>query len=279
MTDQLIDMNLPESFHRLKRTVMLFAAAFAILGLSASSAEHELHSPFLDIKVATWIVRWILWLGGAYYLVGFLMEALAARQINSKALRGSEFRRLEQHIESLADRGQVHDEAYEEIEQNWRNSVSAYEQTLRVYREEPYPLYHNKQSIIELIKSALSDLESDIRAAQSNRSGVDNEITRRVEKTSNILSAEISGFYVESPPPPDLAEDVLTGRGTKWVNELKASSSELSASLETFHRDLTKLSPRITGGRRVSFWIWEIGGAAGAFTLSTIVGWWPAFAA
>ncbi|MFC5345362.1 hypothetical protein ACETK8_14120 [Brevundimonas staleyi] len=101
MTDQPLDMHLPETFHRLKRTVLVFSAAFALLGLGVPAGKHTIHSGWLDIELTTAVVRWMLWLGGLYYLAGFLLEAQSALLINSKQLLGTGLGQLERSLEDL----------------------------------------------------------------------------------------------------------------------------------------------------------------------------------
>lgn len=81
--DRRIDMAFSESFHRLKRTVLLFATALLLLELSDTEAAASLAIPLVaGATVPLSLARLLLIGATVYYVFGFALEALTVRRLN-----------------------------------------------------------------------------------------------------------------------------------------------------------------------------------------------------
>lgn len=263
MTDTPIDMHLPESFHRLKRTALLFSAALFVLGLAKPATDRELHSGFLDLTLATSAVQWLLWLGALYYLTGFWLEVETARRLNSQAMRGH---------------------GVTDFEARLRQMGAALEGKTQLYLEfiEGAPVQ---------VARRLEELDRDLEHARAVYFGTDmiqNSVRQKAEEAgidparSLTVAGNIVGFvtsqYAEFAQRISRAEMTATALSDgleQWRGAAEASMTaqrELKSDLDGLATRLKRLHRDITGARRASFWFWEVGGAVVAFIAATVVG-------
>lgn len=263
-----LDMNLPDSFHRLKRTVLLFSAALIVLGLSEPALDRELHAGLVDIRLGTAWAQWLLWLAGLYYLLGFALEVATARRMNSELMLGAAAMDFDRTCVALA--GEVRAKV-PAILAGADNIVSRGAVLSNHLAEQLEPATM-RWSDADLLRAAfagrhniapLTDV-SDEAVAQTLRTAIESNLTSTFDQRAHDFSQRIEAGLVDVRMYNERAAD------------LPGQMADLAEKLEKVSGGLQRMHPGIVASRRLSFWAWEIGGASFAFVVATAIGWPPA---
>jgi hypothetical protein len=240
-----IDLQLPETFHRLKRTLLLFCSILIVLGLSQGVQTRELKLTMVDVSLHVELIRTLLWLAAVYYLIGFAMEVRIVRLVNSEAMLGAGMKTVEG--------------AFKKIGQN----VVATEGTVEQASAAVSSLLKDITSTT-LVSVAPSTLTDQLTAfgIPMNEEALRSRLTNMEAMLGNAVADQRQSH-----------KDVLdkTERMTLAVETYGKRHEELQGLLARLEKDLGKLSRRIHGDRRISFWAWEIGGATFAFLIATVI--------
>jgi len=81
--DARIDMAIPDSFHRVKRTMMLLSTALVVLAWAVPDSRTTLKVGYFDSELNTKVVGWLLLAALAYYSAGFYLEIRTAQRVNT----------------------------------------------------------------------------------------------------------------------------------------------------------------------------------------------------
>lgn len=123
-----IELDIPESFHRIKRTLLLLCGTLVLLGSASPEVVRDLTPAAPLIEPSLTAIRALTLISAAYYAWGFLHEFLAARRRNRHLLDPAKLRDLESQLNALTARlGQFADEVASvpvELRQGVQNSIS-----------------------------------------------------------------------------------------------------------------------------------------------------------
>lgn len=248
-----VDLQVPETFHRLKRTVLLFSSVLIVLSFADGDPDHALKLTFVDITLKTDIIRWLVWLAGAYYLFGFAIEARVVRLINSEAMLGAGMRTVDQALSRIATTISAHQDKMAfatKVIEDQTDSLS------RV----PHPATPSEVQAFMAHAQALVEDEKKLDRSVPNWLVTSEQLKRLADEGAFHNELERQRVAILS----SIAEG---------IKQFSAGSEPLTSILQSTHSDLNRLSRRIHGDRRFSFWAWEIGGAGGAFILATAMNW------
>lgn len=234
----------PETFHRLKRTVMLLCGVLIVLAFSNGVDDQTLKLTMVEIKLPIELIRWMLWLSAIYYFVGFVTEVQVVRVVNSEAMLGAGMKTVDRAMAKIG------------------RTVSDFDRKMT--------------SAAAYIETSLDSLE--VTGIGPDIENFDKVWKEYIGRISNPLieRSRVEEMYhrtleVEASHARRLEamDEILTGISAR-VAEGTAARNELQAYIARTHNELNTLSRRIVGERRVSFWMWEVGGASAAFVFATL---------
>ncbi len=101
MSDVLTDLKVSDNFHRMKRTLLLFCAAMAVLALATPSDSRNLNASIISLALSSDAVKWLLGLSGFYYWIGFGFEILTAVRQNAGRMKQATADDIEKELSSL----------------------------------------------------------------------------------------------------------------------------------------------------------------------------------
>lgn len=84
-----VDLDIPETFHRLKRTLLLFSVALMVIALGTPEETYAMNAAVTSITITTLAAKWMLWAAATYYLVGFALEVRLLLRANTEAMKGA----------------------------------------------------------------------------------------------------------------------------------------------------------------------------------------------
>ena len=99
MSDDYKDMLLPDSYHRVKRTVLLYSAVLIVLYFAVPSGDPI--APWLNIHLPLRATAGLAWAATAYYGVVFFFEWRLARLLNSNVARNVGAEMLSQRLSKM----------------------------------------------------------------------------------------------------------------------------------------------------------------------------------
>lgn len=252
--DARIDMAIPESFHRVKRTLIILCSILILLAVSKpeNSDDAFFNMQLLSLHVPMAPARLLLWLSAAYYFIGLCLEADTARRVNTRLFDGG----MGTFQDALAAAAQKVARRTDNVENSERNlSLDAREAIERI-----------KQIKVDIAKDRALELLDLKMVSVRNLVDVDknpNETMRRI--VSEVITetpSDTASLQQHLKNDLGLLEHRL-GRHDEVIGRLLAE-------VEAASKDLTKLSRRIAGSRRASFWYWEIGAGVALFGMATI---------
>jgi hypothetical protein len=240
-----IDLQVPETFHRLKRTLLLLCSVLIVLGLAKGAETRELKLTMVDVSLHIEIIRSLLWLAAVYYLAGFAMEVRIVRLINSEAMLGAGMKTVEGAFGKIATNIAA---AQSTIDQSVKTATERLQSMLEAsVFENPMSKFMRELADPSSLHADpnLSSRMMDLEHRLSNAIREQDEQNRRIESTAMLMSNAVRDY-----------------------EQRRASFAHMLSHLE---KDFGRLSRRIHGDRRLSFWAWEIGGALGAFAIATVI--------
>lgn len=240
-----IDLQVPETFHRLKRTLLLLCSVLIVLGLAQGAQTRELKLTMVDVSLHIEIIRSLLWLAALYYLAGFAMEVRIVRLINSEAMLGAGMKTVEGAFGKIG-------RSIKESERRVDDAVAEVSGTLN-----------------DILQTTFISVDPTTILNQMTKLGIptsDPAIMTRL----TAMDAALSQAMAEQGES-HRAVLLKTDRMANAVQAYQIRRSEFEDLLNRLEKDLGKLSRRVHGDRRLSFWVWEIGGAAGAFSIATLI--------
>lgn len=234
------DLTLGESFHRTKRTLLLFCTAIVVTripGIDVTSHSGLLGLSLVNVDID--LIRWLLWFAASYYLSGFLLEAITERQSNAGSLRMG-------GVNGLAD----------DIE-NFRSKIAHEQGVLEGKIKSAGAAVEGFQDNLERIRSDLNELSVKAHPNSSGgRTFIGENMAREYLERADRLPSEVLGTITAS-----------------WHDHAAQSQASYARAIELFEdlkSDLHRLARDIMGTRRLLFYGWEIGGALLMFTIATI---------
>lgn len=293
MTQKPIDLDLSEAFHRLKRTVMLFSAGLFLLHFAVPAETSELALPAFGAKIAlaTSLVKWLLWAGGFYYVIGFVLEARHSIRMNGPTMKMAQARNLEQHFEKLVVEILSPLSKLEKIGPDLPAAVEGALANLTIPPVTSLPSRDEIQSVVEkAMEGNLVTLSqvTDIVAANALRKrpydkiGPNEPVSPEfldalraqfelahktvVQQAANAVMVTVTGHYSDTREKMKIVEAHL--------NTLRDYDVQLAGALKVVASTLTglrQLSRDINGERRMSFYLWEITASVAAFSVATLV--------
>lgn len=252
-----VEMVLPETFHRLKRTVLVLAGVIVLLGLAVPAETTTLHMTWVDLSLPSDLVRWLLWLAMLYYAWGFGLEVQAARRMNSEVLRVAGLSSFEQYILRTA-----------KAQEDRAGALSTFaEATIE-------SLISRLDSLDQEIMHApngLTDVEEDrLKAAmhhnynQRDQAMILNFIKARLLDVLGPGNADTRGIVSRASSLMELIKAAVV-----QLREVSANTKALEVQIAAARHELTRLHREIVGARRTSFFVWELGGAGAAVVVAT----------
>lgn len=250
------DLNISEAFHRLKRTVLLFSAVLFVVSIADPKEVGSLHMTILDLDISMAVARLLLFGAATYYLIGFLLEARVCIRLNANIFSRSPGRKFELAIEAVACELEIHAKTFSD---EVPKIVSAY----------------NGQ--VQRLEDAIERLSVD-PSLESYLGG---------EREGNyMLRRQLSPEEIEAREASikDGVRTNLINQGYESAGELQSTLKSQNAALAALseeaksaaqvarkaHKDLTTLNQLTSAERRLSFWVWEIGGAMVAYVVATL---------
>ena len=266
-----VDMILPDSFHRLKRTSLLFSAALIILALATTEDQQALKLPLVEVGLpVAWTVS-LLWLATTYYIIGFSLEVAVARRLNSEALRRAAAKGIDAELGAVAEKAKV---LNRELESRVREILTELEAG-RARFHNITQRYHNARPLI------VRDLKKQVGQVLMNivtqrPSGQEFDMAKR-ELEMEQMFADIEASWKQRVSE---ATYETGGIGDHQIGNARLAAENLAKRLErtaetlaTVQKDMTRLANDIVGARQISFWGWEIAGAGFMFIIATAASW------
>lgn len=228
-----IDMTIPESFHRVKRTVLLFASAIVLVSFSQSTNPSSITLLGSSVTLPKGLFVGLLLAALIYYVITFRFEADVATRLNAEVMsRGQSS--YQAAIKALAD--------------ELRSLGIQTHHPVRFYLETRLPAV---QTFHGLYQNAGRDLTALIREkAPATGSFIPGDEWLRQPVQSAVAE------YFDVPPAP-LTDAHLQELLAK-IGEQEVAIAEVIKKLDAAHDDMTKLNSAILGGRRISFMWLEI---------------------
>lgn len=237
-TAQSSGFEVPESFHRTKRTLLLFCTALAVTripGIDVTSHSGLLGVSFKAVDID--LIRWLLLGAASYYFVGTLLEGLALRHSNAGALSLERVRGV--------------------------SALITFAQARLAEKDEDVVILADKLRAV--LSKTRADAEQTAMHASLLRGKV--ESANKGVDSPGILSGEIVGlnqmltnierWMAETETAPALVAEA-EGR----VND---SLKDLEMFLERLRMDVNRLQLRVVGSRWLHFYGWELGAAVVMF--------------
>lgn len=239
-----IDLHMPETFHRLKRTVLLLCSALILLAFGTTPDQQTLTIPLFTIKLPATVVRSLLWGATLYYFLGFLMETRIVRLINSDVMIGAGMKTVDKAMEKLGitlsgTNDEIADATREAKEHCQRLSLLD-------------AAFATPQEYAGAIYSRIDQPPGD-QTPQAMT------LAHRIERSIGMQDAAGQAARLS-------LVRIATG-----VETIATNHQKLIALLTDTSDSINKLSKRISGDRKFSFWIWEVGGVVGALLTAIVV--------
>ncbi len=254
-----IDLYLPETFHRLKRTVLLLSASLILLCLVSPSVTtaQQIHLTVVDINLSAAVLRWLIWAGCFYYAAGFGLEVVSARRLNSVAMRRGKPGGLDGALSILQ----------QEITKGGAQAAEINEAT------KDFNAFVESKRVELLAKDNFKALDKDADLKLLGLSVPNPSLSSMVytaptdEHEQRWRSNEVANHLLTGVQALKDSRAVLDN----LVQRQEAFSQEILAVLRRAHRDMTALSPRLQTERRLMFWGWEVGGAVAILLAASIL--------
>lgn len=269
MSDTPIDMHLPESFHRLKRTTVLLCATLVVLSIASPEPMSELTLLLVGgVSLETWKAKVGLWVASAYYYYGFVLEVQSAHRINSKILRSEGVKEFEARMAEIS----------ETIARNAETSSARVvdglsDHALR-FLDEAKAAVRKQIEALEVKKDPREYLSLVGSITPVQLSQVPESQREAVLKHATVAIAEAqirARGKLTSTLDTHLGDNSNMASVARQQGEILETQRSLAETMLTLAADLKTLHHQITGARRASFWRWEFGGATAAMVLATIV--------
>lgn len=244
------DMAIPESFHRVKRTLALFCAAMILLewAIPLTAGDASMKLGLFDLHLPMDVARVALAVSATYYALGLSLEARTAYRINTGMMLGGE----SEYIVSLKNKSR---------ELNQAALIGQIGSLLQ-----------------EIAKASDSWLSSNHRYSVSE---INYATLIAFQKMRDVGSLDYQYFteHLESILdnfPPDHASfrdgRIPYKKGLKSLQEALTNNMDavrnLGELIDKHHRDMTRLHPDIVLSRRIHFFGWEIGGSAVLYAIA-----------
>lgn len=283
MAQETIDFDLPDAFHRLKRTVLVFSTALFIFHFAVDSDLSELALPAFGATVSlpTILVKWMLWGGGFYYLIGFLLEARRSIRLNSQLMKMAAGRTLEQHFENLAAEIEPRIEEIQKLGVSLPEAIDNLIAGLNIPPKASLPtdeeIHSAVQKGLEGHTAGIVAFTDSVQLTASRGQPMGPELKqlqdqfKASEKEAGRLAA--NGAMVTVRGHVGQANDQMRTLLAD-LRTLKSFESYLESALGVVRAnlsDLRQLSRDIHGERRFGFYLWEIASAVTAFVVASAV--------
>lgn len=236
-------MFLPDSFHRLKRTVLLFATACLLIALAGASSA-TLTVPLVQgASVPMKVAYPMIWMATAYYAFGFWLEYKAAERVNTGVFdRGAAS--LSKALENWAVALQSPDPTVEERNHGPGQLIFAIRRHHDFLANEAGPDPDWPRTFRERLTYQLAN---ELDPPPADR-GAAMAIADRLA---------LSVFNAAEWPLPDRAAADQTLLQSLSEHELAVARAH--GEILAVQKAVTKLSDRLAGARRFSFTWWETG--------------------
>lgn len=267
------DMELSESFHRLKRTALLLSTALIVLGLASTPDPAVFKLAFTDVSLDVRWVHVLLSAGAIYYAVGFWFEVQVARQLHGAHMEAADENKFVEMMRRLSKRLTS--------QQHWHANLG--------------------ERLTSMVDELASRMETAASVTHSLRGDFEAAVLASIQKDRRAMenwAAVPLGTRPSSPPNPNLAADELTksllaivekGGSSRPFGELPAELAQLNTDvarwtagaedlagiLKDLHTKMRRLAPDIAQARRWSFWGFEVGGVGAPLVLGLGLVWWP----
>lgn len=258
------EVEVPETFHRLKRTAILLSAALIILVFSTPDDTRIFKLTFVDLAVPALPALVMLWLSAAYYFAGFRLEYRMVRQFNSEAL-DDKSGPYHAKIEQVADRITA---IVRKAEIDASSVTSHFQQGLS-------QISHGLKYIMKF-----EDLfDPARRAALSTAAKNDPEVMKKRSRAAEMLEkaeTELELLQIISliDNQVRVSQEYISNAQSR-LDELVENTEGMSKSIRREHERLKALSPRIYRERRILLTWWEYRATAALFIVATIAVSWP----
>lgn len=226
------ELVLSDSFHRTKRTLLIFCSAIIITRIPTIDAAKD--QVVLGIAMSNFdirLIRTLLYVSASYYMVGFILEAITERQSHSEILRYGGMGKLKSDVHRFwTEVIEKRDAVGRSIEQ-LQLSLDEIKRKLDLYGPYVYPNsgppthapHLNPESAAEPAVEMVMDVQIAIDSSKDRL----HEIPRQIEN--------------------------------------------LDSKVIDLNRNFRRLSRDIFQTRRFHFYVWEIGGATSIFVFATLL--------
>lgn len=254
-----VELQLSDSFHRIKRTLLLFCGALVVLGCTSPGAGDgqatliTTLAPSLTPSLV--VLRALLLVAAAYYFWGFLHEFRAAHRQNADLLDADSLPQYEEQVRSFASQLSGHLASLAPVV---GSSGATLERALNHVEKATEYL---KGDIAGQIRSFLYSLDEGSGHLRNSDDATARQ--KYLDQQIETAAGHWGRVLVQSNG------NVTDGRGEvrqvlSDFSQLQQSTDRLAA-LAQKAADRIKLNKAIYGDRAISFFGWEFGGGIGAF--------------
>lgn len=258
MQTPIYDLELPDTFHRNKRTLLLFSTAALLVSLARVSGDLQLTTPYLDADIDKVTVWALLWGAAAYYALGFLVD------VSSVLRRFSSF--VEKHSPSGVDA------AIDELSRKLSNLAVPEPQLEERLRDLGKSARHganiiNRDFADEAFHEAM---RKGVEGASPSTFGSQDEgrmvVTGIIKGLKDLVEEERAKSAVVLHSIEQKLDDLRSE-----ARSLDGQASAAMSLLQSTKLELGKLSPTIIRERRAQLRLWECAAPFVFFLVMTVM--------
>ncbi len=258
------DLIVTEGLHRRKRSLLIFAALLALIGVFAEPGEviplglYGAAGANGAVTAEVDVLAWVLLGAASYYMFGFISEVAATVPLNSEMAQ-----EMAQHRES-------EEAAFRQLEELRMELLDFVQGTLKSVQTAGHlavAFVRTKPDDIPLPETLEGEVRAMLEMQESPQQLAD---TIRAEREASTLANVITKNR-EAYERVHKAASALSTRIDQFTSQLDGVSGALTrledkATLAV--RNSSRIRRSIAGVRRFDFYAFEVGGAVGAFLVA-----------
>lgn len=249
-----VELDLSDTFHRLKRTTLLLSGAAILLGSGISVAKAFSEVGFPADSGPSSFLRLLVWLAATYYFWGFLYEFRAEHRRNRELWNPSALPHIEHQLGSAVTLAEEYIELLRRSAKGLQDVAVSLKGDVYSFVFQTEPDNHLVRTISELERAR--QIKARIGPPTPNEAMLSRDpdmLYAQLQTTWSMLGQRLDGIAHYS------------GRIANDLSELKDSETRATEALRLATAGI-KLNRRIHRDRRTMFWIWE---GSATFTMWT----------
>lgn len=257
--DRIYDLDLPEGFHRNRRTMLIFTAAALVVGIARVAEGGSVNGLWGNVALDRHVAWFLLWGAASYYAAGFAIDARAAsRQWSKFALKHSK-EGVDAAIDAL---GTALMRVAAQLDQaSIRAPLKAPTPVLQVGLEAFW------RALAASATAGLPPVPGDGRVTHEELE----RLLPAVKRADRTLELGLKKLQEQIQRRDDHVDTAIAELGPQ-IEAFRSQADEAKGLLDDVRRELGRLSPRIITERRWHFYLWEVASPFIFFAFVTLLG-------